>query len=178
MSLSADRAELGRRVVRGGLAVGSKEGGGLFRWLGGAEKPAAKVEILPAAAVGEKAEASDSHETLGQDMEQEPARELSGLQGHAAVDCPPSMVLPTKGDATFFQAEESAIGDGDAMGVAGQVFEDLLGTPEGRFGVNSPFGATQLGPQSSPGDWAGGGLKVSVLPLRKKPWPFSGICRW
>ena len=70
MSLSADRAELGRRVVRGGLAVGSKEGGGLFRWLVGTEKPAAKVEILPAAAVGEKAEAADSHETLGQDVQQ------------------------------------------------------------------------------------------------------------
>jgi hypothetical protein len=77
--------------------------------LGGTEKPAAKVEILPAAAVGEKAEAADSHETLGQDVKQEPARELTGLQGHAAVDRPPSIVLPTKGDATFFQAEESAI---------------------------------------------------------------------
>ena len=60
------------------------------------------------------------------------------------------------------RTEESAIGDGDAMGVAGQVFEDLLGTPEGRFGVNSPFGATQLGPQVGPGDWAGEGLEVSV----------------
>jgi len=36
------------------------------------------------------------------------------------------------------------VGDGDAMGVAGEVVEDMLGAAEGRLGVDDPVLLAEL----------------------------------
>ena len=48
------------------------------------------------------------------------------------------IVSPAEGDAIVLEGHEAMIGDGDAMGVAGQVVENLFGTAEGWLGVDDP----------------------------------------
>ena len=43
----------------------------------------------------------------------------------------PLIVSPAEGDAIVGEAHEAMVGDGDAMGVAGQVVENLLVLPKG-----------------------------------------------
>ena len=41
-------------------------------------------------------------------------------------------VVPAESDATVFEGDESVVGDGNAMGVAAEVTQHLLGAGEGR----------------------------------------------
>ena len=47
-------------------------------------------------------------------------------------------------DATLVERDEAPIGETDAMGVAPEVAEDLLGSAEGRLGVDDPARAIEL----------------------------------
>ncbi|BCH12571.1 hypothetical protein MesoLj131c_68290 (plasmid) [Mesorhizobium sp. 131-3-5] len=49
-----------------------------------------------------------------------------------------AIVLPAEADLSVVQAHEAAVGDGDAMGVAAQIGEDLFGTAERGLGVDDP----------------------------------------
>ena len=49
-----------------------------------------------------------------------------------------AIILPAEADAVV-AVEKPAIGDGDAMGVAAEVVEDLCGTAERALGVDDPF---------------------------------------
>ena len=70
-------------------------------------------------------------------MEQEAADELVGGEGHdlLAVGTAAAIVLVAERDAAFVEAEEPAVRDGDAVGVARQVGEHRLGTGERRLSV-------------------------------------------
>ena len=50
-----------------------------------------------------------------------------------------SVVSPTEGDAIVFEVHEPMVGDSDAVGVAGQIVEDVSRTAEGRLGVDHPI---------------------------------------
>ena len=47
------------------------------------------------------------------------------------------IVSPAEGNATVLEGHEAMVGNGDAMGVAGQVVENLFGTAEGWLGAYS-----------------------------------------
>jgi hypothetical protein len=49
------------------------------------------------------------------------------------------VIFPGEGDLASFQRQEATVGDGHAMGVASQVFQHVLRTAEGGFGVNYPL---------------------------------------
>jgi hypothetical protein len=53
------------------------------------------------------------------------------------------VVSPAKGDLIVLEGHETMFGDGDAMGVAGEVVEHL-GTAEGRLGVDAPVLLAEL----------------------------------
>ena len=62
-------------------------------------------------------------ESAGQDVAQEPADEVVGRERHhlvsiAAFD---PVVLPLEGDALVVERDQPTVGDGDAVGVAGQI---------------------------------------------------------
>jgi hypothetical protein len=52
-----------------------------------------------------------------------------------------------EGDGTVADPEQAVIADADAVGIASKVLKDMLGTAEGRPGVDDPTGAIQLVPQ-------------------------------
>ena len=88
--------------------------------------------------VGHEAEVPDADETLRQHVQQEAADELVGGNGHRALLVSVSVVPPAECDVVAIEGEQSMIGDGDAMGVAAEITQHLLGAAEGGFGIDDP----------------------------------------
>ena len=72
-------------------------------------------------------------------MEQEAADEFNRIELHDLDAVVVFGVTPANAHLTIVQAQQSTVGDGDAMGVAGQIFQHMLGTSEGRLGVDHPL---------------------------------------
>ena len=67
----------------------------------GAAKLATALELDLAIAVGQQPTVADALETCRQDMQQEAAHELRGIQAHGLVTRFVALVLPGKGDMTI-----------------------------------------------------------------------------
>ena len=100
-------------------------------------------ELFPPLSIRQKPVVADTHESRWKDVEKESAAELHSVETHGSHDVPFGVVLPTKSNLSVLQRQDPLIGDSDSMGVAGQVFEDLLGTSEWFFGVDNPLFAPQ-----------------------------------
>ena len=74
---------------------------------------------------------ADANQAAGQDVKQEAAQELMSGNGHDLLLAAVSIVSPAECDATVLKGHETMVGDGDAMGVAGQVVGDMFGTANG-----------------------------------------------
>jgi hypothetical protein len=55
-----------------------------------------------------------------------------------------SVVFPAEENLFWIDYEEAMIGDGYAVGVASQVFKNLLGTAERRFAIDHPVAGLQV----------------------------------
>ena len=82
---------------------------------------AAKFERRRALVVGHKAEVPDADKALREHVQQEPADELFGSDGHRALHVSMSVVPPTEGHVVAVKREQSMIGDGDAMRVTAEI---------------------------------------------------------
>src|SRR5215211_6769983 len=80
-------------------------------------------------------------------VQQEPADELAGIEGHHLGLAARSVVFP--GEADF------AVGDGDAMGVTAEIGQHLLGPPERWLGVDHPVEAAELAETTGERLWLG-----------------------
>ena len=78
-------------------------------------------------------------------MEEEAANELGDRDSHhlSLVTTTFPVVLPAEADVGLIEIEQATVGDRDAMGVAREIGQDLLGTGEGLFGIDEPFGCAQ-----------------------------------
>ena len=79
-------------------------------------------------------------EAAGQHVQEKAADELGRVERHgfepvAAFD---PVVLPFEGDAGLVERDEPGVGDGDAVGVAGEIGEDGLRSGEGPLGIDDP----------------------------------------
>ena len=95
-------------------------------------------------------------------MKQISAQELIGGNGHHFVLAAVGIVLPTEGDALVFESHQAMVGDGDAMGVAGQIVENMVGTAEGRLGIDDPVLLAELPEEVAEGLRQGELLKRSM----------------
>ena len=113
-------------------------------WLGAidacchAEQCTAAFKCFASPAVGEESEVPDAHQTAGENVQQEAAQELMSGNGHEFVLAAVGIISPAEGDALVLKGHEAMVGDGYAMGVAGQVVENMFGAAEGRLGVDDP----------------------------------------
>ena len=105
----------------------------------GVEMTPAQGEGVAAVTVGEQPEVADLDEAGWQDMEQEAAYELGCIESHDAAAVVMSGVSPAKADQSVVEAEESSVGDGDAVGIAGQVLQHVFGSAERGLGVDDPL---------------------------------------
>src|SRR5262249_61231002 len=70
---------------------------------------------------GKQAVMADAVEAVGQDVGEESSDELVGVQCHClppfgSID---AVILPAEGDAVVVGRDQSTVGDGDAVGIAG-----------------------------------------------------------
>src|SRR5262249_28454141 len=141
-------------AVRAGIIVLLRErrvlaGSVMMWWLGrrsdlrcrGDELPNAG-ELLGArvAAIDEQAEVPDAVEALGQHVHEEPANELARLQRHGFVPVRAfeAVVLVFERDAVRIGGDQAAVGDGDAVGVAGKGGQHPLWAGDGAAGLGRP----------------------------------------
>ena len=111
----------------GAIALAARRG-----WVGHAKELAGQCDAGGPIAVGQEAIVTDAVKPVGQHMDQEAADELVGIERHqlvASVGLGP-IILPFEGHALAVDGDEPAVGDGDAMGVAGQVGERGFDTPD------------------------------------------------
>ncbi len=90
-------------------------------------------------AVGEEADVTGAVKAVGQRMLQEATDELVGRERHDLGPAVLAIVLPGKADLTIVKADQAAVGDGNAMGVAAEVAEHLLGPGEGGVWHRQPI---------------------------------------
>jgi hypothetical protein len=89
----------------------------------GREQLAGSTEICLAGSAGEQAVVTDAMEAARQDMEQEAADELVGRERHDVlpVGAVAAIVLVAEGDAALVEGDQTAVRDGDPVGVARQI---------------------------------------------------------
>lgn len=109
-----------------------------------AQELTAAGQLLLAIAVAEETVVPDAPKALRRDMEQEPANELFGGEGHRAETIAVAVVFPAKANFAVVDGEQTIVGYGDAMGIAADIVEDLFGSGERRLGVNDPFSAERF----------------------------------
>jgi len=95
-------------------------------------------EVLLAEAVGELPAVADTHEAVRQDVEEEAADELTAVDAVGAPAPAALVVLVAEEDVLVLSAHEPLVGDGDAVGVAAEIFDHLFGPGERRLDVDDP----------------------------------------
>jgi len=87
------------------------------------EQFAGACDIVGAGSLGEQAVVADAVEALGQDVDEEAADELVCCERHhlVAIRAFEPIVLVLEADSVFVERDQPAVGDGDAVGVAGQI---------------------------------------------------------
>src|ERR1700746_134521 len=88
---------------------------------------------------------SNAMKAARQHVEQETPHELADVEAHdfALVSTALPIVLPPETDVGLVEIEQAAVGDRDAMRIAREIGQDLLGTGEGLFGIDDPFSLAQ-----------------------------------
>jgi len=77
--------------------------------------------------VGEESEVANANQPLGQNVDEEASQELIRGKGHDLLLAAVGIVSPAERDAIVFEGHKAMVGDGDAVGIAGQVVEkDVL----------------------------------------------------
>jgi hypothetical protein len=117
------------------------------------KEAAAESQLLGTMAVGEKAVMPDAMEPVGQGVKQKAPDELEDREGHHLRLAVVTIVLPAEADAAIGHADQARIGDRDAMRVAPEIGQHLLGPAKGWFGIDDPLDATELGEAPGEGGW-------------------------
>ena len=50
-----------------------------------------------------------------------------------------AVIFPLEGDLAVLEGQQTAVGDGDAMGVAAEILQHVLRSAKGGLGVDHPF---------------------------------------
>jgi hypothetical protein len=79
-------------------------------------------------------------------MQQEPPQELFHGQRHDALLVLVSGIAPPESNATVCEGNETVIGNRDAMGVAAEIVERMLGAAKWALGIDHPI-STKQGPE-------------------------------
>ena len=119
----------GQRCARAATAALSASGSRASPRSG--QQPAAQFEPGGAMTIGEEAVVADAMEAVGKRVQQEAADELERVERHDLRPAVMAIVPPAEADAIVGHADQPGIGDGDAMGVAAEIRQHLLGPPKG-----------------------------------------------
>lgn len=114
-----------------------------------------QLDATRAGAVREKAVIPDADQPGRQHMQKEAAKELVDVQGKQLLGVAVCVVAIAEADTLTVEGDDPGVADGDAVGVVGQIAEDLLRPAEGRLAVDDPIGRTGLSQKQVEGDGVG-----------------------
>ena len=72
-------------------------------------------------------------------VEQEATQELRNRDRQGSFLVAMGGVAPAKGNLVLIERDQAVVGNGDAMGIAAEVLENMFGTSKGRFAVDDPL---------------------------------------
>lgn len=87
---------------------------------------------------------ANADQALGQNVHQEPAQELIRGDRHDLLLAAVRIIFPAKRHSIILDGNQSMVGDGDPMCITTEVVQNMVGTTEGRFGVNDPVLSEQF----------------------------------
>src|SRR6267142_1284308 len=105
--------------------------------------PAAS-DVVAAPAIGKEAVVADAMEAVWQAVQKKAADELIGAKRHCLGLAVVSIVLPGEADFAVGERDQSAVGDGDATGIAAEIGQHLFGATERRLGIDDPVDAPEF----------------------------------
>jgi hypothetical protein len=116
--------------------LGGSSAGGLRRGRNG-EQRAGLGDVLRAPAIGEEPVMADAVKPLWEHMQEETPDELMRGERHDLVSLRAldAVVLVFEGDAIGAGRDQAAVGDGDAMGVAGEIGQYSGGAGKRRLSI-------------------------------------------
>ncbi len=118
---------------------GQRPRGGARCWrMGLLEQPETEWKKFCSPPVGEEAEVADAHKASRQQVQEEAAQKLIDSQSHRPPLVAVSRVSPTEDNVALGQSDESAIGDGNAVGVSAEIAQHVFWPAERPFGVDDP----------------------------------------
>jgi hypothetical protein len=97
------------------------------------------LKFFGSVSVGEKTVIANPHKSAGKGVEEESAEKLHRVEAHGALSILVSVILVAEGHFAVVDRDQPLVRNSDSVGVAGKVFEHLLGTAEGRLGVDDPI---------------------------------------
>ena len=86
----------------------------------------------------------DAVEAVGQAVDQKAPNKLVWSERHHPWCVAVSIIAPAEGHTRLIGADQAAVGDGDAVRVAAEIGENMLGRAEWRLGEDDPVLATKL----------------------------------
>lgn len=95
------------------------------------EELAAQRQFGGALPVGKKAVIADAVKAVRRRMEQKAADEFASAQAHQLAPRGMAPVAPAEADVVVGDADEPTVGDGDAVGIAAEIGQDLFGSAHG-----------------------------------------------
>jgi hypothetical protein len=85
------------------------------------------------------------------DVQHQTPQELHGVKRQGAQAVAALVSLVAEGHLAMLQGHEPVVGDGDAVGIAGQVLQDVSWVLHGLFGVDHPLRVAQGDEEPLPG---------------------------
>ena len=79
------------------------------------------------------------------------AQELWCSERHHSFAISAGIISPAESDLMVGEGDQAMVGDGDAVGVAGEIAEDMMGTAEGWFGIDDPVLTEQRAQEGAEG---------------------------
>ena len=118
---------------------------GFAVWWLGPEQLSDRCDICGAVSVSEEAVVANAVLAFRQDMDQEPSDEFPGCErrGSVSFGAIQAVVLHLEGDACRVEADQSAVGYCDAVGVTRQIGQYRLWPSEGFLGIHNPVDLAQ-----------------------------------
>ena len=111
-----------------------------WAWIGmDAQQKAHPGDTGPTVSVGEDPIMPDLDEAGREDVLEEAADELESGQERGYGPLGIAGIAASEEDGLLRRAGDAMIGDGDAMGIASEVVDDLPGAGEGFFAVGDPL---------------------------------------
>ena len=109
------------------------------------EERATAFELFATIGFRHEAVMTDAMEAVGQHVQQKTANELVRMEAHHFGLAVAAIILVAEGDLGLIDCDEAGVGDRRAVGIAGEIGQNLRRPAERRLGVDDPFAAPQGG---------------------------------